>query len=69
MLTYHKPGAFSIVIFNYLTTLNIFPPILGAKDELGISFWYLGSRAEKIWLLGEGAKSSNQPPNNSSHIP
>jgi hypothetical protein len=26
---------------------------------LGISFWYLGSRAEKIWLLGEGAKSAN----------
>jgi hypothetical protein len=23
---------------------------------LGISFWYLGSRAEKIWLLGEGTK-------------
>ena len=28
---------------------------------LGISFWYLGTRAEKIWLLGEGAKS---PANN-----
>jgi hypothetical protein len=33
MLTCHRLGAFSIVIFNYLTTLNIFPPILGAKDE------------------------------------
>jgi hypothetical protein len=26
---------------------------------LGISFWYLGSRAEKIWLLGEGSKPAN----------
>jgi hypothetical protein len=26
---------------------------------LGISFWYLGSRAEKIWLLGEGPKPAN----------
>jgi hypothetical protein len=26
---------------------------------LGISFWYLGSRAEKIWLLGEAPKSAN----------
>jgi len=37
MLTYHKPGAFSIVIVNYLTTLNIFLPLLGAKDELKLS--------------------------------
>ncbi|MFZ2089554.1 MAG: hypothetical protein WAU47_13355 [Desulfobaccales bacterium] len=27
---------------------------------LGISFWYLGTRAEKIWLLGEGSKSPNE---------
>ena len=26
---------------------------------LGISFWYLGSRAEKIWLLGESPKPAN----------
>ena len=26
---------------------------------LGISFWYLGSRAEKIWLLGEGSKPAD----------
>jgi hypothetical protein len=30
---------------------------------LGISFWYLGSRAEKIWLLGEGSKPATNPNN------
>jgi hypothetical protein len=32
---------------------------------LGISFWYLGSRAEKIWLMGQG----QQPTGNENEAP